>query len=207
MIGAGTRRATVTPVVGPLSLLVCVPRSLDTPVLAERIAGVGCALAVRVVSNDAWALARAAELPPDLAVVSRDFVAQPMVFSARLRRLCPAASVVIMDTGSQRDGLALLPAICRAAASSRNGQRPSAHWPRWMSGRLWDVLVGIARGLSNAEIAAELGVSECTVKTHCRRLFRRLGARDRAHAVALSFHAGLLQGGPPPGAGPRGPQR
>jgi DNA-binding NarL/FixJ family response regulator len=54
------------------------------------------------------------------------------------------------------------------------------------------VLRGMADGKSNAEIGRELFVSEDTVKTHARRLFRKLGARDRAHAVASGFRAGLV---------------
>ncbi len=54
------------------------------------------------------------------------------------------------------------------------------------------VLRGMADGQSNAEIGRELFVSEDTVKTHARRLFRKLGARDRAHAVAAGFRAGLV---------------
>jgi DNA-binding NarL/FixJ family response regulator len=54
------------------------------------------------------------------------------------------------------------------------------------------VLRGMADGKSNAEIGRELFVSEDTVKTHARRLFRKLGARDRAHAVAAAFRAGLV---------------
>jgi DNA-binding NarL/FixJ family response regulator len=54
------------------------------------------------------------------------------------------------------------------------------------------VLRGMAEGKSNAEIGRELFVSEDTVKTHARRLFRKLGARDRAHAVASAFRAGLV---------------
>jgi DNA-binding NarL/FixJ family response regulator len=54
------------------------------------------------------------------------------------------------------------------------------------------VLRGMADGRSNAEIGKELYVSEDTVKTHARRLFRKLGARDRAHAVAAGFRAGLV---------------
>ena len=55
------------------------------------------------------------------------------------------------------------------------------------------VLRGMADGKSNAEIGRELFVSEDTVKTHARRLFRKLGARDRAHAVAAAFRAGLVR--------------
>jgi DNA-binding NarL/FixJ family response regulator len=54
------------------------------------------------------------------------------------------------------------------------------------------VLRGMADGKSNAEIGRDLYVSEDTVKTHARRLFRKLGARDRAHAVASAFRAGLV---------------
>jgi DNA-binding NarL/FixJ family response regulator len=54
------------------------------------------------------------------------------------------------------------------------------------------VLRGMAEGKSNAEIGRELFVSEDTVKTHARRLFRKLGARDRAHAVAAAFRAGIV---------------
>jgi DNA-binding NarL/FixJ family response regulator len=54
------------------------------------------------------------------------------------------------------------------------------------------VLRGMADGRSNAEIGRELFVSEDTVKTHARRLFRKLGARDRAHAVAAGFRGGLV---------------
>jgi len=54
------------------------------------------------------------------------------------------------------------------------------------------VLNGMADGKSNAEIGRDLFVSEDTVKTHARRLFRKLGARDRAHAVASGFRSGLV---------------
>jgi DNA-binding NarL/FixJ family response regulator len=54
------------------------------------------------------------------------------------------------------------------------------------------VLRGMAEGKSNAEIGRELYVSEDTVKTHARRLFRKLRARDRAHAVAVGFRSGAL---------------
>lgn len=54
------------------------------------------------------------------------------------------------------------------------------------------VLRGMAEGKSNAEIGRDLFVSEDTVKTHARRLFRKLRARDRAHAVAVGFRSGTL---------------
>ncbi|MCD9155061.1 response regulator [Aeromicrobium duanguangcaii] len=54
-----------------------------------------------------------------------------------------------------------------------------------------EVLVLIARGLSNPEIAAELFLSEATVKTHIGRLLAKTDSRDRVHLVLLAFEAGL----------------
>jgi DNA-binding NarL/FixJ family response regulator len=61
-----------------------------------------------------------------------------------------------------------------------------------LTDRELQVLHGMADGKSNAEIGRDLFVSEDTVKTHARRLFRKLGARDRAHAVASGFRTGLV---------------
>jgi DNA-binding NarL/FixJ family response regulator len=59
--------------------------------------------------------------------------------------------------------------------------------------REMQVLTGMSRGRSNAEIGKELFLSEDTVKTHARRLFRKLGAADRAQAVAVGFRWGLVR--------------
>ncbi|MFJ6195639.1 response regulator transcription factor [Micromonospora sp. NPDC092111] len=75
----------------------------------------------------------------------------------------------------------------RSAPGARSGRSPVG-----LTERELQVLLGMAEGKSNAEIGRELFVSEDTVKTHARRLFRKLGARDRAHAVAAGFRAGLV---------------
>ncbi len=59
--------------------------------------------------------------------------------------------------------------------------------------REMQVLTGMSRGRSNAEIGKELFLSEDTVKTHARRLFRKLDAADRAQAVAVGFRLGLVR--------------
>jgi DNA-binding NarL/FixJ family response regulator len=51
----------------------------------------------------------------------------------------------------------------------------------------------MARGLSNGQISRELFLSEDTVKTYARRLYRAVGAWDRAHAVARGYQLGILQ--------------
>ncbi|MGZ4547129.1 MAG: response regulator transcription factor [Blastococcus sp.] len=61
-----------------------------------------------------------------------------------------------------------------------------------LSMREMQVLTGMSQGKSNAQIGRELYLSEDTVKTHARRLFRKLGAKDRAEAVATGFRRGMM---------------
>jgi len=60
------------------------------------------------------------------------------------------------------------------------------------SERELQVLQGMSRGMSNAQIGHELRLSQETIKTHARRLFRKLGVSDRAHAVAHGFRHNLV---------------
>ena len=99
------------------------------------------------------------------------------------------------------EGEALLsPSITRRVISEfikGTGPKPQAQFPRLqeLTARELEVMKAIARGLSNAEIAKELFVSETTVKTHVARILMKLGLRDRVQAVVLAYEAGVVQPG------------
>jgi DNA-binding NarL/FixJ family response regulator len=99
------------------------------------------------------------------------------------------------------EGEALLaPSITRRVISEfvkGSGPKPETQFPRLrdLTARELEVLKAIARGLSNAEIARELFVSETTVKTHVARILMKLGLRDRVQVVVLAYEAGVVQPG------------
>jgi DNA-binding NarL/FixJ family response regulator len=108
-----------------------------------------------------------------------------------------------------RRGDALLaPSITRRLVE-RFAPRSAAADLSVLTPRELEVLGLIARGLSNAELAAALTLSEATVKTHVARILGKLGLRDRVQAVVLAYETGLVSAGQhgagQHGAGQRGP--
>jgi DNA-binding NarL/FixJ family response regulator len=97
-------------------------------------------------------------------------------------------------------GDALLdPAVTRAVIEefSRRPPRPEDHAQKLedLTARELEVLELLARGLSNAEIAAALVVTDGTVKTHVARVLQKLDLRDRVQAVIFAYESGFVEVG------------
>jgi len=91
----------------------------------------------------------------------------------------------------------LVAALAHSAAGAEVGSMPMQRGAQPGAGvnlteREMQVLRGMSQGKSNGQIGRELYLSEDTVKTHARRLFRKLSAADRAQAVAQGFRCGLV---------------
>ncbi len=90
------------------------------------------------------------------------------------------------------DGADLVEPSLRRALAGQNGASRTAPPGGQLTERELQVLTGMSQGKSNGQIGKDLYLSEDTIKTHARRLFRKLGVNDRAQAVALGFRRGLV---------------
>jgi DNA-binding NarL/FixJ family response regulator len=114
--------------------------------------------------------------PGDLVAAIRTVAAGDSVISPRVtRRLLEEYAQVLPLSASQR--------------AQRYPQLDT------LTEREREVLIAVARGLSNTEIAATLYVSEATVKSHVGRILAKLALRDRVQVVVLAYEAGLIQPG------------
>ena len=113
-----------------------------------------------------------------------------------LKDVTPAKLVEAIGIVAHGDAL-LAPSVTRRllerfAATLPVGDRSSDALAE-LTAREIEVLRLLAGGLSNAEIAAELVVSEATVKTHISSVLRKLGLRDRVQAVIVAYQTGLVR--------------
>jgi two-component system nitrate/nitrite response regulator NarL len=152
-----------------------------------------------VALDRALALGARGFLAPDVGRAELSAVAAHVLASPALP-VAPGARTATVDVPSQasvgqRSGETRLSTVPRDDANGVpvGGPTSGAIAGVPLTKREIEVLVGMSNGRSNAQIGAELYLSEDTVKTHARRLFRKLGANDRAQAVAIGLRRGLIQ--------------
>jgi DNA-binding NarL/FixJ family response regulator len=201
------------------TVLVCDDSPLARESLRRAVALVPGVDRVSVAGSGEEVLARWPVERPELVLMD---VRMPGIggveASRRLVATHSSAAVVMLTMAEDRDGVARAVAAgargyltkdasreemaatvalaLAASAWATPARRARPHGPGdppALTERELQVLTGMSRGRSNHEIGKELYLSEDTIKTHARRLFRKLGAADRAQAVALGYRWGFVR--------------
>ena len=102
--------------------------------------------------------------------------------------LSPDVTRRVIERFAQRDAVAGAAAV---SAADPDAAAAAAARVAELTARERDVLGFVARGMSNAEIAAELFLGEATVKTHVSKVLQKLGVRDRIQAVVFAYEHGI----------------
>lgn len=177
---------------GAEAIGVCAELSPDVVLMDVRMPNVDGIDATRAIT--------ATDSPPKVLVLTT-FDLDDVVYEA-LR--AGASGFLLKDAPEERlitairvvaDGGSLFaPSVTRTliAEFAQRSRRASPASVDRLTERETEVLVQIARGLSNAEIAEALFVTENTVKTHVARILMKLGLRDRVQAVVLAYECGLV---------------
>jgi DNA-binding NarL/FixJ family response regulator len=113
-----------------------------------------------------------------------------------LKNASPEDLVESVRVVARGDAL-LSPEVTRRVIARFTAPAPRAapSRPAELTDREFEVLVHLARGASNAEIAAALHLGETTVKTHVSRILAKLALRDRTHAVVFAYEHGIVAPG------------
>ncbi|MGI8416053.1 MAG: response regulator transcription factor [Nakamurella sp.] len=197
-----------------MRLLICDERRSVRDRMAKGLAAVAGVAAIDSVSSGDELMNCYDRDPADAVLIGTQRALMHGVESVRrLLTLYPAAGVIVF--GSSDDAGSISAAVSYGARgflrwdaaateiaallayvttdSLLNTRRQEIRADNPLTGRELEVLGGMSRGLSNAEIGRELFLSADTIKTHARRLYRKLDAVDRAHAVAIGLRSGLIR--------------
>jgi DNA-binding NarL/FixJ family response regulator len=160
------------------------------------------------VSSEAEAIALCAERSVHVALVSADLDGSSIACCQRLRKAAPTVRLLIVETRDETSGAAARAAGAVGIVSRRwpsemlasaihHAGKGGEVFPRLrvdtdVSARERDVMLLLAKGATNREIAHDLCLSPHTVKAYTVRLYRKLGARNRAEAVLNAHRRGFL---------------
>ncbi|MDP9433175.1 MAG: response regulator transcription factor [Actinomycetota bacterium] len=202
------------------TVLICDDHRVVREGLRRALSSVPGVSRVEVASNGEEALHKFEFERPDLVLMDVQMPGMGGLEATRqLVRRHPEANIVMLTVAADRDAVGLAfsggargylakdvsrEQLCAAVASAiavdelipaTHRQRPMPEFgtPPSLTEREMQVLRGMSQGKSNGMIGRELYLSEDTVKTHARRLFRKLKVNDRAQAVALGFRYGLVR--------------
>jgi DNA-binding NarL/FixJ family response regulator len=202
------------------TILVCDGSPLIREQLRRAIGGVRGVDRVVMAATEDEAVEHVRAAPPDLVLLDSALTVRAGAGAVRrIRAADPGARVLVLTRPDDSDATVVAAVAAGARGYLRKdasraeirvavGQaltEPQAAGPsagatvadggpaRALTERELEVLGGMCEGRSNAEIGRGLFLSEDTVKTHARRLFRKLGASDRAHAVAIALRRGLVR--------------
>lgn len=201
------------------TVLVCDGSPLVREQLRRAVGGVAGVERVVMAATEDEAIEHVRAQPPDLVLVDAALTGRGGAGAVRRIRAADPSARVLVLTGPEDPDTAVVAAVAagargylrkdasRAEIRVAVGQaliEPQANGgdvdveidhaaPPALTERELEVLAGMCEGQSNAEIGRGLYLSEDTVKTHARRLFRKLGAADRAHAVAIALRRGLVR--------------
>lgn len=156
-----------------------------------------------------------AEVPGTRVVIVTTFEHDEYVFDALragasgflLKRTTPEDLIAAVRVVAAGEAL-LSPSVTRRLIAEFARPAPAARPPAEVAAALTErereVLVALASGWSNAELAHRLFISEETVRTHVKRVLHKLGLRDRAQVVVFAYETGLVVPGGQGGGQPRG---
>jgi DNA-binding NarL/FixJ family response regulator len=198
------------------SVLICDERREVRDRLARFLAAVPAFDPVNTVASGEELLERYPHEHPDVVFVgTHRAIDTGIVIIRRLMAEHPQAAVLVFGAADDHANLTaavasgargflcwdashleVYAALAHALAPNGDGSAPavvpSVNGRPALTPREMQVLLGMSQGKSNHEIGGDLFLSEDTVKTHARRLFRKLGVHDRAQAVAQGFRGGLV---------------